>query len=243
MSGDKRVKCNAMTREGRQCSRNGTTTHTNGRLFCTQHYSMSKGTIATAAAAPEPWVCLRLSSPVAQNGPHALQKLRTVLRRGPRKNDNVCSGFIYVYYLTRDTGENYWKIGMTTRDDCSKRLAEWKRTYAKEAGFKVMRTYPTRAPQFAERLIHLYLYYCRMYRYPLERGKHGHHSVWAKDNTVIADGQQLQQQPPSQGRAVMVARRKNTEWFCVPLKTVHSTVREIITMIDAWDRRKRALLL
>lgn len=231
------AKCAALTQRGTQCSRRGTKEH-DGSLFCTQHYKMrcSARTVTAAVGDPEPWACLRLSAPKAQNGPRALQKLRAALKRGPSKSDEARSGFVYVYRLRYDGGADYWKVGMTTRGDCGRRLAEWKATYAKEAGFTAIRTYATRAPRFAERLVHLYLHYCRMYRYPLERGKRGHHSVWALDNRVIKDGQQ------TENRKGLVARRKNTEWFCAPLATIHAHLREITAMIAVWNRRKRALL-
>ena len=254
---DKKTKCEAWTREGAQCSRDHTKVLrvkevvTREKKLCTQHYNSEvrkkkqkkkdkKDRLAVSVVGdPEPWTLLRfMNTPREENGGRVLQKLRTLLKKGPRKNRPL-NGYIYLYYLQRDHQAgvcNYWKIGMTTRDDYEKRVAEWTATHAKDAGVTHRRTYATRHPEFAERIIHLYLHYCRMMRYPRTdaRDRAWLHSVWYHNNAVIEDGQQRKDE---EGEDKLVAKNKHTEWFCEDLNYIHIVVRDVCGALGVWERR------
>lgn len=245
--------CEALTGEGKQCSRKHTktlcvkATILKEKRLCTQHYksevkknASTKETVAVCVVGdPEPWTLLRFTlKPRATNGARALQKLRTLLKKGPRKNKPL-NGYIYLYFLQRDVDagqHDYWKIGMTTRDDYGKRVAEWKGAHAKGAGVTHRRTYPTSHPEFAERIIHLYLHYCRMMRYPRTdaEGKACLHSVWYRDRSIIRDGQQQREEETD---TKLVAKNKHTEWFCEELDYIGDVVRNVVETLGLWERR------
>jgi len=222
------VRCQALTAAGEQCTRGAVK-----RNLCTQHARITNG---TTIAAPEPWTCLRLSRvPSPKNGGRMLQKLRTLLKEGPKGAE---SGQLYMYYLEgdRNMGLEYWKIGMTERKEATTRVNAWKRAHGPGVVVVHQRSYPTPFPRFVERVVHLYLHHLRMHRTPrLVKGVERYHSVWAKTGKTIDDGQQ------KGDTEKLVAKNKHTEWFLVPMETAHDLIRDVMTMTSAWDKRKKQL--
>lgn len=78
--------------------------------------------------------------------------------------------------------------------------------------------------KLAESLIHLYLTYCRMYRYPSKRG---YQSVYKlKPNEIIQDGQQC-----DEGERV-VAKNKEIEWFCEHIEDISKVVEAVVNHVS-----------
>jgi hypothetical protein len=138
--------------------------------------------------------------------------------RGEAKGEAPRPGHIYIYFLPRERALNYWKIGRTQRS-VEQRMKEWSSKYKLEvyAIYKAERDVVQ-----AESLIHLYLTYCRMYRYPSARG---YQSVYKLNpSEVIQDGQQCD---PESGERV-VAKNKEIEWFCEDVEVVRRVVEAIM---------------
>lgn len=198
-----------MTQAGTQCSRKQTST------YCTQHKKIvDKGNTSTDL---EPWIALKLPAPAEGNGKRNIQKIRTKLRNGPRKTDTA--GTIYVYCLEseRKRNLNYWKIGRTSRE-LDVRLSEWKH----EHDDPIVLEFSIQAERnvaFVERLIHLYLAYARMIRYPQTKGN-GFHSVWFLDpDEVIEEGKDR------------IAKNKHIEWFCLPINEAIDLIKVLVVCL------------
>lgn len=198
------VYCEIMTNGGKQCSRPRTKT-VNGTSYCTQHYKSRKDKTKLSIKDMEPWVQLGIVAPFESNGARVLQKIRSKLKAGPAASDG--KGYIYIYHLAHERHLDYWKIGRTEQTVDS-RLKQWQEEHK---GHRVVlsRKYEVPYNKWAESLIHLYLAYCRMHRYPYGKG---FHSVWALDpNEVIQDGQEV---PVDQrGKHKIAAMHKHIEWF------------------------------
>lgn len=211
------VICEAIKLDGLQCTNKGVECH-EGAHLCRIHYKKRTKVITTKEV--EPWVTQKLPTPYEANGARVIQKIRSLLRKGPKKND-ATSGHIYVYYLAREQTLSYWKVGVTNRS-VGARLKEWRqernqRDIVLECSYKL-----ERGCKYVERLIHLYLAYCRMARYP---HKTGFHSVWYMDPSVVVnDGQQ--QEEGDSGR--LSPRAKLTEWFSAPLRDILDIIEPLV---------------
>ena len=198
------ILCEIYTASGKQCSRARTKVE-KGVSYCTQHYKKRADTSKISIKEPEPWTTLGILAPYEANGVRILQKIRSKLKAGPDKTDR--KGFIYIYHLAQERHLDYWKIGRTEKS-VDERMDQWQ---AEHNGHRVVlsRKYEVKYNKFAEALIHLYLAYCRMHRYPFEKG---FHSVWALDpDEVIEDGQEIPK--ADRGKHKIVAMHKHIEWF------------------------------
>jgi len=224
-------QCDFVTAKGTQCTRSNTKLF-KGVPCCTQHYNVASKKSADApitTKTPEPWVSLQLSAPFASNGSKTIQKIRRKLQSGPKATDGP--GTIYIYSIHSESKLNYWKIGMTERD-VDTRMNEWA-TEHKNKKIVLERTFIVKQNHaFIERVIHLYLAYCRMYRYP---HKSGFHSTWYLDpDEIINDGQQL----TSTKNHELVARRKHVEWFCAPIEKIYEVIKPIISICAKMKSKK-----
>lgn len=135
-------------------------------------------------------------------------KIQTRLEKPPSKSDGP--GYLYVYTLETDSHDSYYKIGRTARTP-EKRLKEWKGGILKKA-------YAVNHQKKAERLVHLYLDYARVYRYETPDG---YCSIW-KDN-----GEPVGKRDARRKKAhTLEARKKHIEWF-------RETWRQIKPVIEA----------
>lgn len=191
-------------------------------FFCKHHLPKISSTttiITQAKSRQPPYQKDRLRSSV-------VKKIERRLKSGPRTTDEP--GHIYVYALQHemDAQMDYWKVGMTTRAP-EERAKEWSAKHHKthtvvtQAVFHV----PTRAVKHVERLIHLYLDYCRLYRYPLASG--AIRSVWAHSGNLIEDkdGKEWAAQTPQERP---VALHKMVEWFWISWKDLEPLIKELI---------------
>lgn len=186
-------QCSARTHSGKQCSRSATV----GTL-CTQHHKSSAGKHPTE----EPWAKLALPPPSEENGARHLQKLRLLLNKGPDKTKDG-PGYIYAYYLKTDPKDTFYKIGRTARS-VKQRLSEWQEQHGGTKGVvKLKSSWKVPWNKYCEKLIHLYLHYCRVARYPLSSQQGKYKTVLIIDGTIIEDC--------SDERTV--AMRKQHEWF------------------------------
>lgn len=164
------LKCTATiisrkTKTKCQCSRNAVDKETQ---LCQQHYN--KWYEKTYKKKPaQPWELYGLPTPPEPTMKYAkaITKLRALLREGPSSGEeNAEGGHIYVYQIENDD-PCYFKIGFTTKS-VHQRLDEW-------PGSVLVHSWRTEFPQYAESIIHLYLYHWRCYRFVLyaERSKPG----------------------------------------------------------------------
>lgn len=207
-------RCTAITKKGTRCSfkRKG------GNTVCGIH---GKKALPT----PETPVKKKNASIVvpAENTKSVVSKINTKLKRGPTKED-AKGGSIYVYRMARETGLNYWKVGMTDRS-ADTRMDEWESTH-KDRIIRVDRYVMTKNHLLAERLIHLCLDYCRMYRYP-SYGKQGgtyFKSVWKRTGKVIEDAQLALIDKEKR----TIAKNKHIEWFCCDKDTLDEVVQSVV---------------
>jgi T5orf172 domain len=210
-------RCVAVKQDKKRCTRTATCVRTR---MCTQHAKLQ----SAPPVEREPWTALGMLAPSAKNSARALRKLRSKLRRRPPKNDKE-DGYIYVYGIRGERVLNYWKVGMTERADVEKRVGEWRRTHGKGA-VELRDHFRTRHPKHVERVIHLFLAYCRMYRYQLSDGSF--HSVWAESGDVIKDGQE---QEAVDGER-LVAKHKHIEWFCEEYAHIRSVIESVVAAYE-----------
>jgi hypothetical protein len=219
---EQQAKCEAIKEDGKQCTRNQPKDNT----LCTQHQKQDKKK-ATTINDIEPWTLLKLPVPFEANGKSINQKIRTRLKRGPRKNDGA--GWIYIYCLQHEQNQklNYYKIGRTNRR-VTHRMKEWDDIHKDQGKVKLIDSHHVEhGIDFCERLIHKYLAYCNMHRYPHNKG---FHSVWALDpNEVIDDGQQRKE-----GEERPIAKNKHVEWFCEDITDIRAVVEPIVKKKD-WN--------
>jgi hypothetical protein len=207
------ARCTAITKKGTRC----TFKRKGGKDVCGIH---AKG---KAPSTPETPTRARGEIIIPQeNLKSVVSKIRTKLKRGPTKDD-AKGGSIYVDRMARETGLNYWKVGMTDRT-ADKRMNEWESTH-KDRIIRVDRYVLTKNHLLAERLIHLCLDYCRMYRYP-SYGKDGTYfkSVWKRTGKVIQDAQLAKIDKDQRA----VAKNKHVEWFCCDKETLDEVVQSVV---------------
>jgi hypothetical protein len=214
---DARLRCDAFTGEGKQCSRWSKVRDASGRYVCRQHFVTQSTVISVREA--EPWDQRGIPAPSKKLRLHILQKLRRKLKAGPKQAGK--GGAIYVYCLEGDDYENLYKVGMTS-DSVDKRLQSWARKH-KGTVLKRVAVYAINQDvSWMERVIHLYLDYCRVYRYPRIMGT-GLESVWA------ATGERLDTTagcgPPSP-RSLLVTE-KMIEWFAAPFEDIDAVIQSI----------------
>lgn len=198
-------KCEAYTRKGTRCSRKG-----NPHL-CTQH-SIASLTITTIHV-EEPWLRMALPTPSAQLSTEALHKLRRKLKSTPIGG----GGNIYVYHLAHESGQDFWKIGMTTRNDVGVRLGEWYNTHKVRLVCDGEYQCTHRPAVWVERVIHLYLEHVRIIRRPMKNKKM--YSVWYTNGVHLddTDGDDIE----------FEGRQRHIEWFHTNWKDIDRICKAI----------------
>lgn len=172
-------------------------------------------------------VCKAINAYAAKNNPKVIKKIHTKHRQGLPKEKTP--GYIYIFYLEHEKGNNFWKIGMTERT-AKERLKEWTEKYNNKVKVVQEKLYKSDYCKFMERVIHLYLDYCRMHRYPLEtEDSIKFHSIYSATGKVIEalDGEER-----------LVAKDKNTEFFHAPLKEIVKVIafiEEQFSAADTWQ--------
>jgi len=205
-------RCIAIKDDGEQCTRNKSKEN---KTFCAQHAKGAAKKKITKVGTVEPWTLLKLPVPDPRNGKRFIQKIRTHLNKTQQPNEP--GGFIYIFYVPTDSGPDYWKIGYTERP-VEERLSEWSKIHK----LKLYVSYSIKkGVHQIESLIHLYLAYCRVYRYPSKRG---YHSVYKLSKKVIKDGQEHEEDDEER----LVAKNKEIEWFCAPIDEILHYVEPIV---------------
>jgi len=173
-----------------------------------------------------PWARLGFPTPPTENDTRTLNRLRAVFLtlegRALGDSDLVLGGrgHIYIFWCTGDDG--YYKIGKTARGSPRKRLAEWRRRIG--GGDMQFLSWPVSyGVDVAERLVHLYLHYCRVRRYPAIEPRGLYKSFWWRDRTPITDDGQWE-------RVYAIDTRRSAaqcEWFRTDRVRVEEIVRNI----------------
>jgi hypothetical protein len=216
-----RLTCTARTLKNKQCSRNATYGDR-----CHQHRVEGKEeqveVVAVAQKGNNNLPPTPFPVPSALLSRRIIAKIATKERQWATGKDTASTGFIYVYSLSNEVGKNFWKVGMTTRSDYTKRIKEWTAVHAKGDGKLVTKSvYTVEANcKILERLIHLHLDYCRMYRYP--NGKGGYLTIYKTTGALVEEEED--DRP--------VVKDKLTEWFRIdwkPLKALILALRLKLT--------------
>jgi len=140
------------------------------------------------------------------------KKIKNRIIKSPSKSDGP--GYIYVYTLDSDP-PSYYKIGRTARTP-EKRIKEWGK------GARLKASYKVKYQKKAERLIHLYLDYVRVYRYQLDDDIGKICSIWKDDGEPVTD-----KDAKLKKKHKLVARVKQIEWFRVPWKDARKVLEAI----------------
>jgi hypothetical protein len=171
----------------------------------------------------EPWEQRKMPAPSPKLRPHVLQKLRRKLKAGPRPTTprhGTRGGSIYVYCLEEDDHENLYKVGMTS-DSVDKRLQAWARKHKGTILKRIAEYVVNQDVEWVERIIHLYLDYCRVYRYPRSGSGSGLESVWAATGKPLDTGSE-----PISPRSLLVTE-KMIEWFALPFEEIDAVIQGI----------------
>ena len=224
-------QCKATTNNGKQCKRDGK----GPECVCYQH---DKPPALATVTRPVLQVTASLDLLCAHKSKlrrSALRKLETKLRKGPPSVEKDGLGAIYIYYLETDRAHGircYWKVGMTKHATApGKRIKQWS---AKQEGVVTQAVYVVeRGHKFIERVVHLYLDHCRMYRYPCaSAGAEAQlfRSTWYATGLPVKDAQwdliDLTKRT--------VARQKSVEWFCGSLEDIEGVVQAVIKLCSIY---------
>lgn len=115
--------------------------------------------------------------------------------------------------------------GMTEKH-VDERMAEWEEEHKsrviKRAFYEVQHSV-----KFVERIIHLYLDYCRVHRTPTSDTKETlFRSVWASTGEIIDDEQNKKIKDDER----LVAAHKHVEWFKAPILEIKEFVEPIVEL-------------
>lgn len=207
-------RCQAITLSNKKCHR------TTDKKYCYQHKKKSENVKKVSV----PWKTIGLLPKIIKQNPKGIiSRINTLLKRGPTKNDKP--GHIYSYYLNLDEkqGLSYYKIGRTEQK-LHIRLSQWKGSVLKKG-------FPVSFNRFAERLIHLSLAFCRIYRYEHENG---YHSVKALSGKVVEDSQKLEK--------LGKGHKKHIEWFNADFEDIiYPMVVCIVKIVNNWEKKRKKI--
>lgn len=237
------VRCAAIKKDGKPCPYRGK--HLNAQTkkhYCGHHLKMEvvpviairdvepvRTSVTTVELAP--WTKRGLPEPQLKLlDRKVLAKLRRRLSSGPSSKTDE-PGCIYVYSLEHEAGHNYWKIGMTTRS-MEKRQKEWQSKHPHHTVvLKQCYDIPTKSVKFLERVIHLYLDYRRMYRYPITLGtKHRIVSVWKSTGAGVEDAEWTAWNDwlVTHPKERLSGRSKLIEWFNLPWEQIAPLIESLV---------------
>ena len=161
---------------------------------------------------------------------HAQRELQALLARGPRTKD--VSGLLYCYALRAEWKSNarLWKVGRTTRDSgIEARMREWGGTNP----LHLVRALWTPFAAFSERVVHLLLDECRVYRWSERTDATSFRCTLSKH-----DNGGVPRATPEERATLARECRKQIEWFSrVPAALVVATMR-IATRLAVQKSRK-----
>lgn len=205
MEGHFQCEQKTQAKDGHLCKKPGKHQIAPGKYMCALHYKAWKE--------PKAWDTLKLPAPqTIFMTPKALKDLDNKLNERVRPARE--GGFLYVYAIPN---EDVWliKIGKTTRD-VTDRLDEWAEHHKVE---ELLRAPFPCDLELAERIVHLYFDWARVYRYPQENGTF--YDVWKTTKTPLVEGQA----PPEGFRPK--ASNKHTEWFAIQLHEAERVIEAL----------------
>jgi len=218
-------QCEAITAAGTRCSRVGKHRNQCGEQVCQQHLWGIHKVISIKDV--EPWVHRNMPEPALHLlRASVVQKLRRKLKQGPRPVTprgigRGRGGSIYVYCLENDDHLNLYKVGMTC-ENVDKRLQQWERKH--KCKVRQVAQYVTlQDVAWVERVIHLYLDYCRVYRYPLLKG--GLHSVWAATGEPLTTSTTTEDE--ASAKRPLVVTEKMVEWFKASFDDIDAVISQV----------------
>ena len=197
--------CQAIKKDGKQCTRGAKVD-----IFCTQHSKVkSKMTVGTTSFIPE-----ELPKPSPEIGAKYLHVIEQRFKNYKKENDT--KGFIYIYYLESEKGQNIWKIGKTNRE-VDTRLNEWKAEHKKK--IILHKSYKTDATNFVERTIHDYFKHWNIHRYPQEDG-------------TFVDKYFLSKNTDKVKRNYGNKTKKHVEWFVGDINVIKAVLQKLVDWVN-----------
>lgn len=233
------VKCEAFTQKGTKCSKGGKYfSAISQKNLCKVHLNKEQSDLMDAAAlkeqeklTPQEFFDQQLTLDkfnisTRRLSEKQLTKLKRHLQKQPKASDG--EGHIYIYSLANEQGLDYWKVG-TTKKEADDRLKEWESEHRvrilKKAAIKVKSKH-----KYIERLIHLYLAYCRMIRMPIKDEKVLLSKWYADGGKLIEDRhyrELLEKYETVEKVLEKRAKKHYQEWFCAPIETIMQVVEEV----------------
>lgn len=239
------VRCAATVKStGKKCVNKGKYAES-GKHYCGHHRSKPtlKPKVSERDCNPirnpptaelEPWKSRRLPEPSKELRLTVLRRLRTRINRGPKQSDTT--GHLYVYSLSNEAGLNYWKIGMTSRDELDKRLREWQSKHGTTVLLKRSYRLEVKAARCLERVVHLYLDHVRMYRYSvLSPGEEKSClvSIWSATGAPIEDAGRRAWFSVADPEQRLHSTGKMVEWFCLPWSELEPLLDALVKYYSA----------
>ena len=166
----------------------------------------------------EEWIRQGYPTPSSKIDEGHRRKIKSKLKRGPSQKDK--EGYIYIYYLKTDKRVRYFKIGRTSTT-VEKRLKQWEKESPSPP--VLVESFKVKHSIFCERLIHLYLDYCRVYRYKVSKNRFC--TVWKVSGECVTERDEK-----LKDRNRLEGMKKQTEWFAVKKKTALNLVKEIVEL-------------
>lgn len=195
----------------------------------------------------------RLSTGLISDEANRLVTVRVNKARTRVKDDRP--GWIYVYYLPDDDDPWYWKIGCTAEANPDDRINSW-------PGAKKRFVARTKANKLCEGIIHAVLHDFRLYRYVYQTKGGERVSGKRYITTQASNGAILRDATWGEVRAMaaitdaslllpftesirdqLVAdveqpkfygRKKEVEWFQLPIEDVQYVVLSVVSAVDQW---------
>lgn len=150
----------------------------------------------------------------------AYNRLKRKIAKPPASKDGP--GTIYVYMLQHEKGLHYYKVGMTERSVVH-RLKEWQ-SHHKDAQVECVATFHvTQSIKYIERVVHLCLDYCRLYRYPSTQLKQCYKTIYSASGRVVEDLQWKRIQKEDKEER-FVAKNKSIEWFAATREDIFRVI-------------------
>lgn len=213
--------CQAVTKEGKQCSRNAKVD-----IFCTQHSkvkSEAKTLVGAASSIPK-----ELPQPSPEIGTRYLHIIEQRFKKYQKVEHPLVEGggegYIYIYYLESEKGQNIWKIGQTKRE-VDERLNEWKKktdsTILLHKSYKLTRQGAT---DFVERTIHDYFKHWNIHRYPQEDGTFVDKYFMSKKN--------LKKEEEEEKRDYGNKTKKHVEWFVGDINKIKFVLQKLVDWVN-----------
>lgn len=174
----------------------------------------------------EPWAIVGITEPSPLTRKKIIGRLRARLRTGPTRCETASAGTFYISQLRHEIGENYWHMSRT-------------RPVFSEFGATVICSFiAVKNADYIERLIYLYLNYCRVHRRKKILGSASDNmlflSSWVATGDQIMDEQRFH--VATQG--CVVSKKKQGDFFHCELIELLTVIKMLVFKFGGDDEKK-----